>query len=143
MDRVAQQPPESPTHPARAEGDQHARLPLRDGSLYPPYFYQAAHRKGWGPMERPRVRGLFPAPCAPSPRLEPAPSGCCQPQWACCLFSDMAPRAHFRLCPALRGLGGSFPASRTMAILSGCMGTSEEVPGQGALRQPEEDGSSL
>lgn len=81
--------------------------------------------------------------CAPSPRLEPAPSGCCQPRWACCLFSDMAPRAHFRLCPALRRLGGSFPASRTMAILSGCVGASEEVPGQGALRQPEEDGSTL
>lgn len=45
------------------------------------------------------------------------------------------PRALFRLCPVVRGLGGSFPAGRTMAILSdpwsGCVGVSEEVPGWG------------
>lgn len=77
-----------------------------------------------------------------SPRLEPAPSGCWQPQWDCYLFSDKAPE-HISACargPEARGLGGSHPACRTMAILSdpssGCVGASEEVPGQGALRQP-------
>lgn len=57
-----------------------------------------------GPDGGPYVLGLFPAAlCALSPRLEPAPSGCWQLQWACYLFLNEAPRAHFHLCRRREG----------------------------------------
>ena len=81
--------------------------------------YQATRKIGWGLMEGRVSQAWSLSPLwTLSPRRESTPSGCWQPQWVCYLFSSKAPTAHFRLCPGARGLGGSYPACRTMAILS-------------------------
>lgn len=105
------------------------------------------------PQERLGPDGGSPCPRpVPCPSVLPVLAGASLPLAAAsprgpAVCSQIWPQSTFPVVPVVRGLGGSFPAGRTMAILSdpwsGCVGVSEEVPGWGALRQQEEDGSCL